>query len=184
MAHGSARSPRDVCARAPATPRASISTMTAAPPLLNPGHWRSLELLEQTSAVHQTLSRYEHAMGHPVYLRPTARGLTVLSLDPSAPAMIGVGGVECCIDRLPPAPAFVASATLAYRAKIEAMTRTSAEERHVIAPIREALAHGLELGGGLLFLHQEWRFPTREKLDVLAVDSRTGSWSWSRPRTP
>jgi len=150
------------------------ATSSAEPPLLNRGHWHSLELLEDTPAVLQTLARYEQALGHPVYLRPTAKGLTVMSLDPSTPAMVGVGGADdCCITALPSSQA-VASAAVAYRAKVAAMVRNSAEERHVIARIRAALANALELEDGLLFLHQEWRFSNQEKLDVLALDSRSG----------
>jgi hypothetical protein len=149
--------------------------VSSATPLLNRGHWRSLELLGRTQAVHETLALYEQAIGHAVYLRPTAKGLTVMSLDPSTPAMVGVGSTgDCCIDTLPPPQSLVASAALFYRAKVSAMVRESAEERHVIARIRAALADGLALGGDLLFLHQEWRFSTSEKLDVLAFDSRTG----------
>jgi hypothetical protein len=48
---------------------------------LRRGHWRALELLEDTRGVLDTLARFEHALGHPVYLRPTDRGLTVISLD-------------------------------------------------------------------------------------------------------
>jgi hypothetical protein len=122
----------------------------------------------------ETLARYEQALGHPVYLRPTAKGLTVMSLDPSTPAMVGVGGADdCCITALPSSQA-VASAAVAYRAKVAGMVRNSAEERHVIARIRAALANALELQEGLLFLHQEWRFSNQEKLDVLALDSRSG----------
>jgi hypothetical protein len=143
--------------------------------LLRSGHWRSLELLENTEAVLDTLARYEQALGHPVYLRPTAKGLTVMSLDPSTPAMVGVGGAgDCCISGLPPSEDSVASAVRAYRVKTAAMVRDSAEERYVIARIRAALADGLMLEDGLLFLHQEWRFPNQEKLDVLALDSSSG----------
>jgi hypothetical protein len=156
----------------PASPRPIESS---AAPLLNRGHWHSLELLENTPAVLDTLARYEQAIGHPVYLRPTAKGLTVMSLDPSISAMVGVGGAgDCCINTLPPSHDAVASAALAYRAKVAAMVRDSAEERYVIARIRAALANGLELGDGLFFLHQEWRFPNRDKLDVLAFDASSG----------
>jgi hypothetical protein len=143
--------------------------------LLNRGHWRSLELLESTQAVLDTLARYEQAIGHPVYLRPTAKGLTVMSLDPSNPAMVGVGGVDdCCIDAVPASHDAVGMAALAYRTKVAGMGRGSVEERYVISRIRAALAQGLELQSGLLFLHQEWRFPNRDKLDVLALDPLDG----------
>jgi hypothetical protein len=157
----------------PSLPRPTTSN--AATPLLNNGHWHSLELLENTPAVLETLARYEQAIGHPVYLRPTAKGLTVMSLDPATSAMVGVGGADdCCITALPSSHDAVASAAIAYRAKVATMVRNSAEERHVIARIRAALANALELEDGLLFLHQEWRFSNREKLDVLALDWRSG----------
>src|SRR3954467_8069127 len=35
-------------------------------------HERSVRLLEETQAVHAVLAEYERAIGHPVYLRPTA----------------------------------------------------------------------------------------------------------------
>jgi hypothetical protein len=166
----------DAPLRPPVQPTAPLPTAPiSAAPLLNRGHWHSLELLENTPAVLETLARYEQAIGHPVYLRPTAKGLTVMSLDPSTPAMVGVGGPDdCCLSALPPSPDAVGSAAVAYRAKVAAMVRNSAEERHVVARIRAALASSLELEDGLLFLHQEWRFANREKLDVLAVDSRSG----------
>ncbi|MEO8179440.1 MAG: hypothetical protein ABI895_11475 [Deltaproteobacteria bacterium] len=98
-----------------------------------------------------------------------------MSLDPSTPAMVGVGDADdCCINALPSNQDAIASAAFAYRAKVAAMVRDSAEERYVIGRIRAALANGLELGNGLLFLHQEWRFPNQEKLDVLALDSSSG----------
>lgn len=172
----SQRPEKEGALRPPALPPALLPTTSiSAAPLLNRGHWHSLELLENTPAMLETLARYEQAIGHPVYLRPTAKGLTVMSLDPSTPAMVGVGDADdCCLSALPPSPDAVASAAVAYRAKIAAMVRNSAEERHVFARIRAALANALELEEGLLFLHQEWRFANREKLDVLAVDSRSG----------
>jgi PD-(D/E)XK nuclease superfamily protein len=97
-----------------------------------------------------------------------------MSLDPSTSAMVGVGGSDCCINSLPPGREVIEAAAAAYRTKVAAMRRDSAEERYVIRRIRAALANGLELGGELLFLHQEWRFSSHEKLDVLAVDEGSG----------
>ena len=142
---------------------------------LTPGHWRSLEAIEDGAAVLETLRRYELALGNPVYLRPTAKGLTVLSLDTAPPAMVGVGAKDgCSILALPPSEAQVADSVAAYRAKVAAMKRHSAEERYVVGCIRAAFENALQLGEGLIFLHQEWRFTTREKLDLLAVDSSCG----------
>jgi hypothetical protein len=142
--------------------------------LLRRGHWHSLELLEDTRAVVTTLERYERAIGHPVYLRPTNNGLTVVSLDSSAPAMLGVGGSYCCIDALPPTEDAVEADARAYRAKLGAIRRESIEERYVIGRVRAALSERLELGSDLLFVHQEWRFPNAGKIDLLAVDRQTG----------
>jgi hypothetical protein len=142
--------------------------------MLRRGHWRSLALLEDTPAVITTLERYERAIGQPVYLRPTNDGLTVMSLDSSAPALVGVGGSHCCIDALPPTVEAVEAAAAQYRAKVAMMRRESVEERYLGTRIRKALATRLELGDDLLFLHQEWRFPGAGKVDLLAADRQTG----------
>lgn len=142
---------------------------------LHRGHWRSLELLENTAAVRDTLAAYARAINHPVYLRPTKKGLTVMSLDATTPAMVGIGGInDCCISALPPAPSAIEGAVQAYQAKLAALKRRSVEERYVLARIRKALENGLELGDGLLFLHQEWRLSSSRKIDVLALDRRNG----------
>jgi|GEM_PF-398448 len=140
------------------------------------GHRRSLELLENTGGAVETLAMYERATGHPVYLRPTDRGLTVMSLDPETKAMVGVGPAgDCSLQVVPPTSADVEAAARAFRDKAGAMKRDSAEEeRYVIARIRAALANGLALDDDLVFLHQEWRFPSGDKIDVLALDVRTG----------
>lgn len=147
-----------------------------APTPLTRGHWRALELLENTEAVLQTLQRYQQALGSPVYLRPTDQGLTVISLDSAPQAMVGVGprGGGCSLSALPPSEAQVAAAVTAYREKLAGMKRRSSEERYVIGRIRSALENGLRLGNGLRFLHQEWRFSTQGKLDVLAIEEATG----------
>lgn len=54
------------------------------------------------------------------------------------------------------------------------MRRHSAEERYVLARIREALESGLHLDENLAFLCQEWRFPSAGKIDLLALDIRNG----------
>ncbi len=143
--------------------------------LVRPGHWRSLELLENTRGARDTLAMYERATGHSVYLRPTQKGLTVMSLDPATPAMVGLGGHSApCLDVVPPTPDSVEAAAQAYRAKLAAMLRDSAEERYVMARIRAALSQGLELREDLLFLHHGWRFPSAGKIDILALDRGTG----------
>ena len=147
---------------------------TAAP--VRAGHETSLALLEQTLDVRATLRAYEQATGHPVYLRPTDRGLTVIGLDPSLPAMVGVGGGDdVYLTSVPPSADAVAGAVRGYQAKVAAMRRSSTEERFVLAAIARALRNGLRLDSdGLLFLHQEWRFGTSSRLDVLALDSTCG----------
>lgn len=142
-------------------------------PLLHRGHWRSLELLENTPAVRDTLAAYARAISHPVYLRPTKKGLTVMSLDAATPAMVGIGGMnDCCISALPPAQSALEGAAHAYQAKLASMKRRSVEERYVLARVRAALENRLELGDDLLFLHQEWRFSSSRKIDILALDRR------------
>jgi hypothetical protein len=156
------------------TRSASPVVRREAPPI-RPGHRRSIDLLENTSAVRETLAIYERLTGHPVYLRPTNKGLTVMSLDPSTPAMVGVGGKgDCCINALPPTRLELDAAVRAFRIKVESMRRESIEERYVIARIRAALASRLELRDDLLFLHQEWRFSSADKIDILALDLGTG----------
>ena len=156
---------------APANPPRPAPAVPPPGPLLRDGHWRSLELLEDTRGVREALAAYERATGHPVYLRPTERGLTVMSLDPSLTAMVGVGGDSCCITSLRPDPSAVEASTREYRTKIAAMTRDSTEERFVIAQIRRALENGMRFRDDLLFLHQEWRFPNSGKIDLLAIDT-------------
>ena len=141
--------------------------------LLRAGHWASLALLEHTPAVRETLNAYERAIGHPVYLRPTDGGLTVMSLDPGVPAVVGVGGSGhgACIGALPPTASSVEAAARDYRAKVAGMGRRSVEEQFVVARIRRALGNWLRLRDDLLFLHQEWRFPSSDKIDILAIDT-------------
>ncbi len=155
----------------------SVGPLVISGLLLQTGHWRSLRLLEDAPGVRETLALYERAIGHPVYLRPTNRGLTVMSLDPAPPAMVGVGGSDpgaCCINTVPPTPSAVEAVAGDYRAKVAGMTRTSVEENFVTARIRRALADGMKLREDLLFLHQEWRFPSAGKIDLLAIDTTRG----------
>ena len=60
--------------------------------VLQLGHSRALDLLRDVDAVRTTLARYQTAIGAHVYLRVTAKGLTVISLDHArCKSMIGVG---------------------------------------------------------------------------------------------
>lgn len=142
--------------------------------MLREGHWESLRLLEDTDAVRAALAAYEQTLGQPVYLRPTDKGLTVISLDPSNRAMVGVGGANCSVRALPPSADAIRAAVASYRTKVAAMKRESIEERFVLSRIRGALGDGLRLRKDLLFLHQELRFTNANKIDVLAVDPTCG----------
>jgi hypothetical protein len=165
----SSAAPGDTATRSP------LQAVKGIVPAVRRGHWRSVELLENTQGARDTLAMYERATGHPVYLRPTEAGLTVMSLDPLTTAMIGAGGNgDGCIDVLPPTLDFVELAARAHRGGVAAMVRASAEERYVIGRIRAALARRLELDDNLFFLHQEWRLPSSNKIDVLALDRHTG----------
>ncbi len=118
---------------------------------------------------------YERAAGHPVYLRPTNKGLTVMSLDPRTNAMVAVGPTaSSSLQVVPLTRDDVEAAARAFRAKVDSMARDSGEERYVIASIRAALAKGLALRDDLAFFHQEWRFPSSDRIDVLALDVHTG----------
>jgi Holliday junction resolvase-like predicted endonuclease len=132
-------------------------------------------LLEDAPAVRRTLALYQDAMGHPVYLRPTQKGLAVMSLDPTAPSLVGpAGSSECYVNALPPEPGALEAAVLAYRAKVASMKRRPVEERYVLGRVRKALESGLDLGGDLLLLHQQWRSSGSGEIDVIALDRQTG----------
>jgi hypothetical protein len=154
----------------------SKTSLATGVPALTRGHFRSLELLENTPAARETLHRYERALGSPVYLRPTDKGLTVISLDVAPLAMVGVGPTKgsCSLTVMPPSEAEVSASVAGYRTKVAAMKRRSPEERYIIGRIRTALGAALQLDEGLLFLHQEWRFTSAGKLDLLALDQNTG----------
>jgi hypothetical protein len=142
------------------------------PPLV-PGHVRAVELLEQVAAVRDTVELYRQHLGHDVYLRPTGQGLTVLSLDPAAQAMIGVGALTA----LMPSRALIEEQLNVYGSALTAMRRVSLGEQLSVRWLRHALRAGLSLPGTNLHLVcQEWRFPLypsgSAKLDLLAVDLR------------
>lgn len=144
-------------------------------PALRAGHWRSLAMLEATEAVQVTLALYRAELGADIYLRPTSNGLLVISLDASCPRTVGVGGrgsVETRLTSLPPTPEHVHRAVDAYRAKVQAITRESTEERFSLGLVSHALGNGLRLpDSDLLFVCQEWRLPTEVgRLDLLAID--------------
>ncbi len=156
--------------RPAARPAAALSLQM--PPLVA-GHVRAVELLEQTAAVRETVELYGHHLGHDVYLRPTGQGLTVLSLDPAASAMVGVGTLTA----LMPSRDMVERQLSEYRTTLRAMRRASLEEQFSVRWLEQALRNGLALPGTDLHLVcQEWRFPLHPrgsaKLDVLAVDLR------------
>ncbi len=142
--------------------------------MLREGHWASLEMIEDTAAVRAALAIYVEELGHPVYLRPTDKGLTAISLDPSNRAMVGVGGTNCSLRKLPAGIASIRAAVTEYRAKVAAMKRESIEERFVLSRIRAALGDSLRLRKDLLFLHQELRFTNANKIDILAIDPARG----------
>jgi len=142
-------------------------------PMLRDGHWKSLALLEETAAIRTVLALYRDELAHPVYLRPTDKGLTVISLDPATQAMVGVGGADCSL-RMPASSDSIRAAAALYRTKVAAMKRGSIEERFVLSKTRSALGDALRLRKDLLFLHQELRFANANKIDVLAVDPTSG----------
>jgi hypothetical protein len=109
-----------------------------------------------------------------VYLRPTAAGLTVVSLDPSLPAIVGVGGHRSTIRTVPPGEALIRARATAYRAKTAEMTRRSDEDRFVSRLVRSALGAELALPGGLWFLHHELRLSREHRIDLLAIDPDDG----------
>ena len=137
------------------------------------GHWHSLSLLEQVAAVHSTRDLYRQVDGREIYLRPTDSGLTVLPLDPEAPKFVGAGH----LGSLPPTEEKVTRNWADYERKLST-ARQKPEERFSLRLVGSALADGLRLpDSDLLFLTQEWRFPTwagGKRLDILAVEPDTG----------
>ena len=141
-----------------------------AQPPLTEGHVAAVRLLEQVDALRATAGMYREALGHDVYFRPTDKGLTVIALDPSALAMVGVGTLRAWL----PARGDLEHQLTGYREKRAQMRRNSAEERASVRLVAHALTNRLRLPDGLLFVCQEWRFPLvgagSGKLDLLAVD--------------
>jgi len=142
------------------------------------GHRRALALLTKTADIAETLQRYRSALDGEVYLRPTADGLTAMSLDAErCPSMISVGSRGKRDDVLkvcPPTVEKVQHAVDGYIHKRDSLRRESVEERFSVGRIAGGLANRLVLpGSDWLFLHQEWRLSLPEgpgKVDLLAVD--------------
>jgi hypothetical protein len=135
-------------------------------------------MLRQTPAVLDTLALYREIVTPAgVYLRPTARGLTVISLDPACDSMIGVGArdsAESYLGAIPPTRGQVEHAAEGYRAKLASLSRGSAEERFALSCIRAALEERLGLQREpLIFVCQEWRIGAG-KIDLLALEPNTG----------
>jgi len=159
--------------------RTSTSSQTGSFSPLTKGHWRSLDLLRDSDAICTTIGLYRRAIGADVYLRPTAQGLIVISLDwRSCASMIGVGGRSTrdhILRSCPPSEAIVERAAAGYLEKRDTLDRRSDEERFVLRCIEHGLQNGLRLPGGKwTFVHQEWRMPTSAgggKADLIAVDS-------------
>ena len=143
------------------------------------GHLAALESIERQTAYRQTLDLYDEQLGTAsVYLRPTDKMFTVLSLDHQRCAsMIGVsdrGTGDENLRTLPPTRSHVRRACEGYARKRDSLRRRSGEEVYALKCIRHAMTHGLRLPRGhVYFVHQEWRFATADggkKLDLLAVD--------------
>lgn len=144
------------------------------------GHLRSLEQLERRSDYLETRALYAAHIPAGVYLRPTNRGFTVVSLDAAAcEKMVGVGGSPktCTLGSLPPARAVVADAIARYREKLPTLERGRPEDLFSLRVVARALDGDLELPhAGLYFVHQEWRLPGL-RIDLVAVDPRRGRFS-------
>lgn len=161
-----------------AVPRPIPSASTASRSAVRGGHREALRLLQDTKSVQVALRLYRDAIGAPVYLRVTDRGLTVISLDHAqCKSMIGVGPRHPKMEyltRLPPSPEYVQQAAHGYILKRDTLARESNEEQFALECICHAFEHSLQLPNSTLyFVHQEWRMPTEsggDKLDLLAVD--------------
>jgi hypothetical protein len=149
-------------------------------PALRRGHIAALEQLERHESYRDTLSAYDRHLGpRSVYLRPTNQGLVVLSLDHEAcRSMIGVGAIgtsQHVVTELPPRADFVARGVEGYLEKRACAKRVSEEERFALRLISHAFSQGLRLpNSDSYFVHQEWRFSARSRIDLLAVNPETG----------
>ena len=162
---------------APKTPSVTRRRRTSDGSALREGHMRAVSLFSDVDAYHETRARYRSVVGpRSVYLRPTNDRLTVINLDYEADgAMVGVGanGSEY-LTQLPPSLRQIQSALADYREKLSrgSRQRYSAEERNALSLISRALDGGQSLPGfpGVFFVHQEWRFPNGQKLDILGIE--------------
>ena len=143
------------------------------------GHLRCLEQLEHRDAYRRARALYRNALGGvDVYLRPTDNGFTVLALDAKGcRSMIGVGGrgtKDHLVRALPPDPGHVERAVRGYLEKRRTLRRASHEERYALELIDHALKNHLVLPrGDACFVTQEWRLPSGDKIDILAVRPRS-----------
>lgn len=161
--------------------RRSLLDLNIAQPITD-GQLRSLSMLESTDDARNTLHLYAEFLGdYGVYLRPTDKGLTVISLEyEKCCSMIGVGDRDSEIVYLrsiPPDRGMVETAYQGYIRKRNTLDRESKEEQFVLKCIRYALANGLRLPKReLCFIHQEWRISVSgkgKKIDILAIDQET-----------
>jgi hypothetical protein len=159
----------------PARPAAPSTT-----PALREGHYRALEQIEDPTAYDVTRNLYEeHIGGHGVYLRPTDAGFTVVSLDfERCGSMVEVGEEgtqQHSLRRLPPDARQVARACEGYEAKVATLERICEKERFSLAIVARALADDLSLPrAGTYFVHQDWRLPEGDTLDLLGVEPASG----------
>lgn len=152
----------------------------SAAPALREGHYRAVEQIEDATAYPTTRQLYaERIGGHGVYLRPTGSGFTVVSLDfERCGAIVEVGEEgtqQHSLRRLPPDDRQVARACEGYEAKLAASKRVCEKERFSLAIVARALEEDLSLPrAGTYFVHQDWRFPEGDTLDLLGVEPASG----------
>lgn len=159
------------------SPHATLTSMTSSNSFsaINRRHWRALEQIEDTDLYTTTRALYREALGGTdVFLRPTSKGFTVLSLDADhCRSMIGVGArsskKQHVLPAMPPDPAKVQLAVEGYEAKRDSLGRCSLEETYSLRLVASALEDGLSLGP-FYFITQEWRLPSGRKIDILCAD--------------
>lgn len=141
-----------------------------------------------TEEFRQLFQVYEEATGpHRLYYRLTADGIIPMVLVDHAPGYVGFGD-EPTFDtkwhpgKIPPALEDVQMHWQVFNDEyLPSVRRISLEEQGVIPWIRDGLEHDLRLSGmpamgnrEWLFLNQEWRLPSGNKTDVIAVHLPTG----------
>ena len=147
--------------------------------VVSEGHLHALSQIEEGTSYNTTRDLYRAQNGLEVYLRPTDSGFTVLSLDAERCAsMVGVGARESHQHRLvnlSADPELVRAAVVGYGTKIASLGRASDEERYALALVRGALSSSLRLPRlDTYFIHQEWRLPDGNKIDLLGVEPSSG----------